>query len=78
MYLNKSLADSIHLLQYPVLGHSINLNNAHVVNSCIKPTTQQLKVDFALNTDSQNYDGFKGEQLGVVADGKGSVRKTLF
>lgn len=64
------MAENLHVLQYPVLGQTINLENAHIVNSCVKPMTQQLKIDFALNTDSQNYDAFKGDQLGIVADGK--------
>lgn len=40
------------------------------MNSCVKPLTQQVKIDFALNTASRNYDAFKGDQLAIAADGR--------
>lgn len=35
----------------------------------MKPLTQQVKIDFALNTASHNYDAFKGDQFAIAADG---------
>lgn len=65
----------MHVLQYPVLGQTASFDKATVVNSCVKPLTKQIKIDFALNTASSNYDAFKGDQLAVAADGNKSRSK---
>lgn len=70
VFLSKTLADNVHVLQYPLLNPQSSLNQAKVINSCVKPVTQQLKIDFALDASSINYDAFKGDQLAQAADGK--------
>lgn len=70
VFLSKTLADNVHVLSYPLLNPQSSLNQARVINSCIKPVTQQLKIDFALDAASVNYDAFKGDQLAQAADGK--------
>ncbi|XP_063699538.1 DNA-directed RNA polymerase III subunit RPC5 [Culicoides brevitarsis] len=70
VFLSKTLANQLHVLQYPVVNQNCNFDKSHVVNSCVKPLTQQVKIDFALNTASHNYDAFKGDQLAIAADGR--------
>lgn len=70
VFLSKTLADHLYLLQFPVKASTATFDDGQVVNSCVKPINQQIKVDFALNTDSKNYDAFKGEQFAIAADGK--------
>lgn len=70
MYLSKSLAENLFVLQYPNVKYNLNLEKAQVVNSRVKPINQEFKLDFALDTASRHYDAFKGEQLAIAADGK--------
>uniref|UniRef100_A0A2M4AQ09 Putative dna-directed rna polymeraseiii 80 kDa polypeptide n=1 Tax=Anopheles triannulatus TaxID=58253 RepID=A0A2M4AQ09_9DIPT len=70
VHLSKTLADNLYLLQYPVKSASTTIDDGRVVNCCVKPINQQIKIDYALDTDSSNYDAFKGEQLALAADGK--------
>uniref|UniRef100_A0A336M4B5 CSON011946 protein n=1 Tax=Culicoides sonorensis TaxID=179676 RepID=A0A336M4B5_CULSO len=72
VFLSKSLANNLHVLQFPVVNQQSNFDKSQVVNSCVKPLTQQIKIDFALNTASKNYDAFKGDQLAIAADGRKS------
>lgn len=75
VYLAKTLSQNVYILQYPVKNQDKNFDNAEVINCCVKPVNQQIKIDFGINTNSKNYDGFKGEQLAVMADGKPSGGK---
>ncbi|XP_058054854.1 DNA-directed RNA polymerase III subunit RPC5 [Anopheles bellator] len=70
VHLSKTLADNLYLLQYPVKSSTATFDDSRVVNCCVKPINQQIKIDYALNTASTNYDAFKGEQLALAADGK--------
>lgn len=70
VYLSKSLADNLFILQYPNKKSNINFEKARVVNSCVKPMNQELKLEIALDTASRHYDAFKGEQFAIAADGK--------
>lgn len=69
VYLSKSLAESLYILQYPNKKMNINFDKAQVVNSCVKPLNQEIKIDFALDTAQKHYDAFKGEQFAIAADG---------
>lgn len=62
--------DSLFLFQYPSKKLEFNFDKASVVNSCIKPNNQDVKVEFALDTASKHYDSFKGEQFAIAADGQ--------
>uniref|UniRef100_A0A182N8C0 DNA-directed RNA polymerase III subunit RPC5 n=1 Tax=Anopheles dirus TaxID=7168 RepID=A0A182N8C0_9DIPT len=70
VHLSKTLADNLYVLQYPVKSTASTFDDGRVVNCCVKPINQQIKVDYALNTASTNYDAFKGEQFALAADGK--------
>ncbi|XP_058831226.1 DNA-directed RNA polymerase III subunit RPC5-like [Topomyia yanbarensis] len=78
VYLSKNLSENLYLLQYPVKASSSTFDDGQVVNSCVKPINQQIKVDYALNTASKNYDSFKGEQFAIAADGKDKQQKPTF
>lgn len=75
VFLSKTLAENLYLLQYPVKASTATFDDGQVVNSCVKPINQQIKVDYALNTASKNYDAFKGEQFAIAADGKEKDRQ---
>ncbi|XP_035907966.1 DNA-directed RNA polymerase III subunit RPC5 [Anopheles stephensi] len=70
IHLNKTLAENLYVLQYPHKSATSTFDDGQVVNCCVKPINQQIKVDYALNTASKNYDSFKGEQFALAADGK--------
>ncbi|ALC43022.1 Sin [Drosophila busckii] len=70
VFLSKNLQDQLYLFQYPTKTQLANHDNAEIVNCCVKPLTQEVKVDFGLNIESKFYDRFKGEQFAVAADGK--------
>lgn len=56
-------------MQYPVKNDWNNFDRAEVVNCCVKPYNEQIKIDFAVSTKSKNYDAFRGDQLAQQADG---------
>ncbi|XP_075160810.1 RNA polymerase III subunit E [Haematobia irritans] len=70
VFLSKNLQDNLYLFQYPTKTQVSNFENAAVVNCCVKPINKEVKVDFALDTESPFYDRFKGEQMALAADGK--------
>lgn len=70
MYISKTLSDQLYIFQYPNKKTGFNIDTSEVVKSCIKPLNQDVKIDFALNTASSNYDAFKGEQFAIAADGQ--------
>lgn len=74
VYISKSLLDSAYVLQYPTKNSGTSLENQEIVNCCIKPISQQIKIDFRLDTASKNYDASKGEELAWKADGKNPNR----
>lgn len=75
VYLSKTLADNIFVLQYPTKKTGLNPEDSTVLRTSVKPLNQEIKIAYRLDTASQRYDAFKGEQLALAADGK--VRITL-
>lgn len=69
VFISSALGESLYLLQYPIKDELNNFDNADVVNCCVKPYNEQIKVDFAVSTKSKNYDSFRGDQLAQQADG---------
>lgn len=69
VFISNALVDSLYLFQYPIKNDLNNFDSADVVNCCVKPYNEQIKVDFAVNTKSKNYDAFRGDQLAQQADG---------
>lgn len=45
------------------------------MNCGLKPESQQLKIDFALDTGSQHYDAFKGEMMGPKDESAENARR---
>lgn len=74
VFLSKNLQDNLYLFQYPTKTHITNFDSANVINCCVKPLSNDVKVDFALNIESKYYDRFKGEQFAIMADGKTPVK----
>lgn len=70
VYLSKTLANNLFVFQYPIKKIDVNLNDAEVVRTCVKPLNEEVKIDFKLDTASNHYDAFKGEQLAIAVDGK--------
>ncbi|KAH8398761.1 hypothetical protein KR222_002968 [Zaprionus bogoriensis] len=70
VFLSKNLRDNLYLFQYPTKTELPNHDDAVVVNCCVKPLTQEVKVDFGLNIESKHFDSFKAEQFAVASDGK--------
>ncbi|XP_037818813.1 DNA-directed RNA polymerase III subunit RPC5 isoform X2 [Lucilia sericata] len=74
VFLSKNLQENLYLFQYPTKTQVSNFESAAVVNCCVKPLNHEVKVDFALDTESPFYDRFKGEQLALAADGKSQAK----
>ncbi|XP_039229691.1 DNA-directed RNA polymerase III subunit RPC5 [Drosophila yakuba] len=70
VFLSKNLRDSLYLFQYPTKTELPNHDDSVIVNCCVKPIAQEVKVDFGLDIESAHFDRFKGEQFAVAADGK--------
>lgn len=75
IYLSKVLLDQLFVFQYASKKFDFNLEDARVVNSSMKPLNQEAKLEFALDTASQHYDSFKGEQFAIAADGQQKAKK---
>lgn len=69
VYLSKSLAQNLHIVQFPIKNKNYDLDKGSVTNCCVKPISQQVKIDFKVDTASKNYDAFKGKMLAETADG---------
>lgn len=69
VFISNTLGNSLFMLQYPIKDETNNFDNADVVNCCVKPHNEQIKLDFAVSTKSKNYDSFRGEQMALQADG---------
>lgn len=67
VYLSKSLA--VKVIQFPIKNKNYDIDKASVTNCCVKPISQQVKIDFKVDTASKNYDAFKGKMLAETADG---------
>uniref|UniRef100_A0A1A9W1P9 DNA-directed RNA polymerase III subunit RPC5 n=1 Tax=Glossina brevipalpis TaxID=37001 RepID=A0A1A9W1P9_9MUSC len=74
VFLSKDLQDNLYIFQYPTKPQTHNFENVSVVNCCVKPINQEVKVDFALDMESRFYDQFKGEQFALAADGKTPIK----
>lgn len=78
MFLSKSQLENLFVFQYPSKKLNFNLDKSEVVNSCIKPLNQDVKVEFALDTASKHYDSFKGDQFALAADGARNAKNATF
>ncbi|XP_020783824.2 DNA-directed RNA polymerase III subunit RPC5 [Boleophthalmus pectinirostris] len=69
VYLAKSLAENLYLLQYPVRPSSMNYDDVNHLGAKIKPKQQRLELEMAMDTMSPNYCRSKGEQIALNVDG---------
>ncbi|XP_054899176.1 DNA-directed RNA polymerase III subunit RPC5 [Poeciliopsis prolifica] len=69
VYLSKSLADKLYLLQYPVRPGTMTYDDVSHLSAKIKPKQQRLELEMAINTMSPNYCRSKGEQIALNVDG---------
>lgn len=69
VYLAKSLAEHLYLLQYPVRPSTMNYDDVNHLAAKIKPKQQRLELEMAMDTMSPNYCRSKGEQIALNVDG---------
>lgn len=70
VYMAKGL--DCYLLQYPVRPASMHYENAVVKKVKFRPKNQQIEMHLAMNTDNDNYDTSRGEQIALNVDGEQS------
>ncbi|XP_069692182.1 DNA-directed RNA polymerase III subunit RPC5 [Periplaneta americana] len=75
VYLSKLLAEKLFLFQFPVRPSHVSYDDTKVIQSCIKPQHQEVKLELELDTQSSNYDTGRGEQIAWNVDGKKEDRK---
>lgn len=68
MFLSKTLADKLFLVQYSTQP-SENYNNVTVLKSSVKPENREIQLEYAIDTQSVNYDRSKGIQIALNAEG---------
>jgi len=72
VYMAKGL--DCYLLQYPVRPASMPYDSAVMEKIMFRPNNQQIEMHMALNTDNDNYDASRGEQIALNVDGdKGHI-----
>ncbi|XP_074475600.1 DNA-directed RNA polymerase III subunit RPC5 [Sebastes fasciatus] len=69
VYLAKSLADKLYLLQYPVRPSTMTYDDVNHLSAKIKPKQQRVELEMAVDTQSPNYCRSKGEQIALNVDG---------
>ncbi|CAH1794623.1 unnamed protein product, partial [Owenia fusiformis] len=69
VYLSKSLADNLYLLQYPVRPSSMTYDDVTTLAARMKPEQQKIELELRVNTASANYSKSKGEQIALNVDG---------
>lgn len=69
VYLAKTLADQLYVLQYPVRPHSHNYDESTILKTTIRPQSGQIEMELGLRTRGPTYDKSKGEQIALNVDG---------
>nr|XP_019922586.2 DNA-directed RNA polymerase III subunit RPC5 isoform X1 [Crassostrea gigas] len=69
VFLSKSLAANLYLLQYPVRPERMTYDDIDIQTARVKPVQQKLELECALNTRSDHYARSKGEQIALNVDG---------
>ena len=70
VYLSKAV--NCYMFQYPVRPASMTYDDSAVVKARFRPDNQQVQLEVRLNTQSENYDRSKGEQIALNTDGPGA------
>lgn len=76
VYLSK--AGNCYLYQYPVRPGHMTYDGTHVVRARVRPVNQQAQLEIAINTNSDNYDKSKGEQIALNTDGSDAGHSKYF
>ena len=76
VYLSKS--GNCYLYQYPVRPGHMTYDGSHVVRARVRPINQQAQLEIAINTNSDNYDQSKGEQIALNTDGAEPAQNKYF
>ncbi|XP_077481807.1 DNA-directed RNA polymerase III subunit RPC5 [Stigmatopora argus] len=71
VYLAKSLAEKLYLLQYPVRPSNMTYDDVNLLAAKIKPKQQRVELQMSMDTNSPNYCRSKGEQIALNVDGRG-------
>ena len=61
-----------YMFQYPVKPTSMTYDDSVVVKARFRANNQQVQLEVRLNTQSENYDRSKGEQIALNTDGAGA------
>jgi len=69
VFLSKTV--NCYMFQYPVRPASMTYDDSAVMKARFRPNNQQVQLEMRLNTQSENYDKSKGEQIALNADGSG-------
>ncbi|XP_065213106.1 DNA-directed RNA polymerase III subunit RPC5 isoform X2 [Planococcus citri] len=74
VYLCKELADKLHLFQFPCKPADTNCSK-NILSSRIKPESGIIELDNGLNTESEFYDPYVGEELAVTDSAKQTAKE---
>ncbi|KAK7475390.1 hypothetical protein BaRGS_00033340 [Batillaria attramentaria] len=69
VFLSKSLATNLYVLQYPLRPVHMSYENMQHTGARVKPLQKRVELELSLNTRSSNYAKSKGEQIAVNTDG---------
>ncbi|GAB1607650.1 DNA-directed RNA polymerase III subunit RPC5-like [Argonauta hians] len=70
VYLSKSLAENLYLLQYLVRPSHLTYEDVDPLSVKVKPTQKEIEIHLPVNTKSSNYAFSKGEQMALMVDGR--------
>ncbi|XP_029649513.2 DNA-directed RNA polymerase III subunit RPC5 [Octopus sinensis] len=70
VYLSKSLAENLYLLQYLVRPSHLTYEDIKPLSVKVKPTQKEIEIQLPVNTKSNNYAFSKGEQMALMVDGR--------
>ncbi|XP_023321060.1 DNA-directed RNA polymerase III subunit RPC5-like [Eurytemora carolleeae] len=71
VYMAKGL--DCYILQYPVRPGSMSYDSAVMQKFEFRPKNQQVEMHLSLNTQNENYDKSRGEQIALNVDGEKGV-----
>jgi len=75
VFLAKSLANQLYLLQYPVRPCRMSYDTSTVISARVKPKQKKVEVTMALNTQCTNFDTSKAKQIALNVDGSDAAER---
>lgn len=76
VYLAKSLANQLYLLQYPVRPCRMSYDTSTVLSARVKPKQKKVEVTMAMNTQCTNFDTSKAKQIALNVDGSDAAERS--